>query len=129
MTNQEYIESGILELYVYGILTEEENITIADKASKHKAIESEIIAIEKSILNLSSSFSPFLSSQNFEKIKAKLELKHSKVIPLQSKTNWSSYMGWAASLLFLLGIGYLYNNLNQTQSQVATVESEKAKLH
>ncbi len=128
MTNKEYIESGILELYVYGILTEEENMTIADMASKHKGIENEIVAIEKSILNLSSSFSPFLSSQNFEKIKAKLELKHSKVIALQTKSNWVGYMGWAASLVFLLGIGYLYTHLDQSQSQIVTIESEKARL-
>ena len=128
MENKEYIESGILELYVYGILTDEENITIAALAKKDKTIDSEIIAIEKSIVSLSASFSPFLSSQNFEKIKARLELKHSKVISLQPQNNWSSYMGWAASLVFLLGIGYLYTNLNETQSRVASVESEKTKL-
>lgn len=128
MDNKEYIESGILELYVYGLLSESENETIAQMAKQDKEVDNEIIAIEKSIINLSSSFSPFLSSQNFEKIKAQLELKHAKVIPLQPKNNWSAYMGWAASLVFLLGIGYLYTHLNQTQSQVATIESEKTKL-
>ncbi len=32
MENKEYIESGILELYVYGLLSEAENEEIATKA-------------------------------------------------------------------------------------------------
>lgn len=34
MEAQEYIESGILELYVFGLLTETENLEIAEVAKK-----------------------------------------------------------------------------------------------
>ena len=61
MDIKEYIESGILELYVYGLLSETENIEVAKMAKKHKEINDEIISIEKSIVNISTSFSPFLS--------------------------------------------------------------------
>ena len=43
-----------------------------------KAKNAKILAIEKAIISLSSSFSPFLSVENFEKIKIKLALKHQK---------------------------------------------------
>ena len=126
--NREYIDSGILEMYVYGLLTEKENEEIANKAKVNPAINEEIIAIEKAIIALSSSFSPFHSVANYEKIKAKLELKHADVIDLKPRSNVAQYIGWAAALLLLLGIGYQYNELNVTANQVAVTGVQKAKL-
>jgi hypothetical protein len=128
METKEYIESGVLELYVYGVLTETESAEVAAMAEKHPEIKSEILSIEKAILNLSSSFSPFISSSQFEKIKAQLELKH-KVIQLKSKSNTATYLGWAASLLLLVGVGYQYLQLKDTKEQVIIVEQEKTKLN
>lgn len=129
METKEYIESGILELYVYGLLSESENEEVALKAKNSPEINSEIVAIEKSIVSLSSSFSPFLSVSNYEKIREKLELKYAtKVIPLAPKTNWGQYVGWAAAVLLLVGIGFQYNQLDQTTTQVASSSAEKTKL-
>jgi anti-sigma-K factor RskA len=127
MDTKEYIESGILELYVYGLLSETENIKVSTMAKNNAEINEEIIAIEKGIVALSSSFSPFHSVANFEKIKAKLELKHSGVIQMKPR-NWSNYMGWAASIALMIGIGYQYQKLGQTNNQVVTIGNEKEKL-
>lgn len=128
METKDYIESGILELYVFGLLSESENLEVHAKAKKDKAINDEIISIEKAILNLSSSFSPFVSLSQFEKIKEKLDLKHGKVINMKPTNSWSQYVGWAAAILFLLGIGYQYTKMNESQNQVVTIEKEKTKL-
>ena len=130
METQEYIESGVLELYVYGLLNETENEEVALMAKNNPQINAEIIAIEKAIVALSSSFSPFHSVANYEKIKEKLELKHSpKVIELEPKRNWSQYVGWAAAVLLLAGIGYQYNqNQFETNQVVQSSTIEKAKL-
>ena len=128
METKEYIESGILELYVYGLLSETENEEVNTMAKNNPEIQAEIIAIEKAIVALSSSFSPFHSVANYEKIKAKLELKHSGVIQLEPTKNKSHYIGWAAAILLLVGIGYQYNQLDQTITQVANTEIEKTKL-
>ena len=128
METKEYLESGILELYVYGLLNESENDEVTAMAFKHAEVREEIISIEKAIINLSSSFSPFISHRLFEKIKAQLELKHSKVVTMKPGSNWTSYMGWAASILLLVGIGYQYSKVNESQNQVVTVEKEKSKL-
>ena len=129
MDTKEYIESGILELYVYGQLTETENVEVNQMEHKYPEIKDEIVAIEKAIINLSAGFSPFLSSDNFEKIKTRLELKHSRVISMHSRNNRFQYMGWAAALILLVGIGYEYNKVNQTKSQLVSVEVEKSKMH
>jgi anti-sigma-K factor RskA len=128
MENKEYIESGILELYVYGLLSETENEEVAVMVKNNPEINDEITAIEKAIVALSSSFSPFLSVDNFEKVKEKLELKHAEVIQLEPTKNRSQYIGWAAAVLLLVGLGYQYNQLDQTSAQVANTEIEKAKL-
>jgi anti-sigma-K factor RskA len=127
MDTKEYIESGILELYVYGLLSEAENIEVSTMAKNHPEINDEIIAIEKGIVALSSSFSPFHSVANFEKIKAKLELKHSNVVQMKPR-NWSNYMGWAAAVVLLIGIGYQYQQLGQTKNKVVAIGNEKEKL-
>lgn len=128
MENKEYIDSGILELYVYGLLSESESESVATMAKNNPDINAEIIAIEKSIVALSSSFSPFHSVANYEKIKAKLELKHAKVIEMEPTRNWSQYIGWVAAVLLMVGIGYQYNQLNLTSNQVVNTEIERAKI-
>ena len=128
MEAQEYIDSGILELYVYGLLTETENLEIAEMAKKSPEVDQEIISIEKAIVALSSSFSPFHSVANFEKIKARLELKHGKVVEMKPASNWSQYVGWAAAILLLLGLGYQTLELTKTKEAIATVGTEKNKI-
>ncbi|SHL46656.1 anti-sigma factor [Flavobacterium chilense] len=128
MEAQEYIESGILELYVYGLLTETENLEIAELAKKNPDVDQEIISIEKAIVALSSSFSPFHSVANFEKIKARLELKHGKVVEMKPASSWTQYVGWAAAVLLLLGLGYQTLELTKTKETIATVGNEKNKI-
>ncbi|MBE8724783.1 anti-sigma factor [Flavobacterium hungaricum] len=128
MEAQEYIESGILELYVYGLLSEKENLEIAELAKNNPEVDQEIISIEKAIIALSSSFSPFHSVANFEKIKARLELKHSKVVDIKPASNWSQYVGWAAAVLLLLGLGYQTLELTKTKEAISTVGNEKNKI-
>ncbi|WP_418263221.1 anti-sigma factor [Flavobacterium faecale] len=129
MENKEYIASGILELYVYGLLSEAENIEIANKAKNDPELQAEIIAIEQSIVALSSSFSPFNSIGNYEKIKNSLGFKkESEVIELEPRRSLSPYIGWAAAVLLLVGIGYQYTQLNVATNQVVNAEAEKEKI-
>lgn len=122
------IESGILELYVYGLLSESENEEIAAMAKNNPEINNEIIAIEKTIIALTSSFSPFHSVANYEKTKAKLVLNNAAVTQTNPSKNWSQYIAWVATVFLLAGIIFQYSLLNQTTTQVANTEIEKAKL-
>lgn len=128
METKEYLASGILELYVYGLLSEAENDQVNAMANKHPEIKAEIESIEKAIINLSSSFAPFISHSQFEKIKAQLELKHGKVVDLKSRSNMATYIGWAAAVALLIGVGFQYNKLSNTQKQIQTIEIQKSKL-
>lgn len=129
MSTIETINSGDLELYVYGVLNESETNQIAVLSKTDSAVKSEIISIENSILQLSSSFSPNISSEVYEKIKIQLGLKASNVITMKPKSNIFQYLGWAASIALLVGIGYMYNKQIITENEVVTIEKEKVKLN
>ncbi len=62
-TVQDYINSGILELYVLGMTTVEENIEISKLAAENSDIQIEIAAIEKTILLTSEEIAPELSPE------------------------------------------------------------------
>lgn len=129
MGTQEIINSGDLELYVFGILSEEESSQIAALSKLDKTINQEIIEIEKSILALSSSFSPMISSEVYEKTKYRLELKHREIIQMKQKTNNYQYIGWAASVILLFGIGYMYLNQTLIENKMTTIQLEKNLLN
>jgi len=128
MDIQAYIETGILELYVYGLLDENGNREVNEMAQLHPEINNEIISIEQSIVNLSTSFSPYLSSENFSRIKARLDIKYNKVVDIRTKKYFPMYIGWAAAILLLVAIGVQYVRLDNAGKQVAVSEIEKAKL-
>jgi anti-sigma-K factor RskA len=130
MEPREYIESGILELYVYGLLDETQNEEVAKMAREHAAIRDEIVSIEKAIINLSTSFSPYLSADNFEKIRRRLELKYTDtpVVEMRKRSNWAAWTGWAAAVLLLAGAGYLYTQLNQANVDVVNADIQNEKL-
>ena len=128
MDTKEIINSGDLELYVYGLLNEIDSIRIAELAATNIEINNEILSIEKSILQLSSSFSPAISSAVFEKTKARLALGQAKVIPLTQRSNRFQNLGWAASFFLLLGFGYQYYTINESSSKMNAIEIEKVAL-
>lgn len=122
MDSKEYIESGILELFVFGSLNEQENKEVQEMASKHQDIRDEIEAIEKAVINLSQSVAPHLSAKNYEQIRQKLLEKHNviQMKPTQSR----AYLGWAASIVMLLGAGFMYFQMNSSKTELLDKNKE-----
>ena len=72
METQQYIDSGIIELFVFGTLTDSETVEVAKMARQHLEIQSEIVSIEKAIMALNFSLSPKLSADNYSRIKNRI---------------------------------------------------------
>lgn len=129
MNSKEYIASGILELYVAGQLSEKENLEVHRYAETYPEIKLEIVAIEKAILALSkTAFSK--QELSFEAIKDKIDLfTDGKLVEITKKqSNWSSYLGWAASIVLAIGLFWVYTQNNGLQSQIELVEKENVLL-
>jgi len=125
MDIEKYIASGILELYVAGILTEQENLEVADNAKKYPEIKKEIEAIEASILALSKAAAPKSRSieQGFIAVKNKILggfNTETKVVqmPKEKSSNITSYLGWAASIILAAGLVWMYSENNELKSEI-----------
>ena len=127
MNSKEYIESGILELYVFGKLTDDEIAEVNQMATQQPEVKEEITAIERAVINLSYGIAPHLSAANFDKIKHQL-LEKQKVIQMQTRTPWTQYMGWAAAAVFVLGMGVQFYKLNESNSIIDNLAVERTKL-
>jgi len=124
----EYIQSGILELYVYGALTEAESAEVSATLKQYPEVQEEVAQIENSLMQLSAAAAPFNPEQLINSIKQKLSGSE-KVIPItRKKSSVVPYIGWAASLLFLLGLFVLFNRNNELQNSVQALQAEKAQM-
>jgi anti-sigma-K factor RskA len=123
-----YIESGILELYVFGTLSEAETAEVAEMASKHPEIQEEIISIEKAVISLSYSMAPYLSAANYDKIRTTLIEKHAKVVEMKPKNSIAPYIGWAAAIILMIGIGWQYTQLDSAKNEIVMIETENDTL-
>lgn len=122
-----YIESGILELYVAGQLTEKENQEVYDLLQKYPELLQEVLEIEAAVVKLTAAVSPH--AIDFDSFKGKLGHTDTKVVDLKpKKPNWISYTGWAASILLAGGLLWTLNNKNEIEDQLQTVEIEKQYL-
>ena len=122
-----YIESGILELYVAGQLSEKENQDIYDLLQHYPELLQEVLEIEGAVVKLTAAVSPH--AINFDSIKGKLSDTETKVVELQpKKPNWISYTGWAASILLAGGLLWTLNTNTQLEENLQTVETDKQYL-
>jgi len=101
MDVEQYISSGILELYVAGVLSEDQNLEVYRYAQEYPEIREEIIAIEKSILDLSSTAAIKTGKRKgFSDIIKRIDVEDpTPVVHIKSgRTNWSAWAGWAAAM-------------------------------
>ncbi|MEC3966713.1 anti-sigma factor [Flagellimonas halotolerans] len=130
MDVEEYIASGILELYVAGALPPEENLEVQHYAIQYPEIRKEIEAIERAILELTEAASPKMPQDGFAKVKAEIN----DVIPFTPQTTsskatpWRSYLGWAASVLLAIGLFWMYTENSKLKSEIELTNQEKQSL-
>lgn len=135
MEARELIESGQLELYVYGLLTPEENAEISRIALVNKEVADEIAAIEDAVISLSSGFSPELSTENYQRLRERLIAEQSSrpiedaiaTDPEQrpARKIWT-VIGWTAAVLFLAASGYLFYQWQEATKTSVVLEQENA---
>lgn len=128
MESQELIESGTLELYVFGLLSEKENLEVQEMADKHEEVKAEILSIERAVINLSYSISPKLSAENYNRIREKLLERQAKVVEIEPRRGIAPYIGWAAALILMFGIAIQYYKYNEVTTEAQKVSAERNKF-
>ncbi|MGJ8593377.1 MAG: anti-sigma factor [Aquaticitalea sp.] len=128
-----YIESGTLELYVAGALSETENKEVYDLMLKHPEILQEVLEIEAAIIKLTAATSRGNNKHVLSLIKEKLLFsKHSnesKVVTMtKAKYNWFTYSGWAAAIILGVGLFWTLSQNNELQSDLQTAEMKQSLM-
>lgn len=138
-----YIESGILELYVLGQLTESENKDVEAMIAKFPIIRDELSAIEIALENYAQQNAITPSAHIGDKILAQLTSEilppasNPTVIPIHTadkgvggtKIVRYALVACIAALVFcLLAIYSLNQKLNDAKEQIATLSSDKQQF-
>jgi anti-sigma-K factor RskA len=124
MNIEEYIASGILELYIAGSLSEKENEEVHATIQQYPELLAEVESIENAIIQLTAAAKKD-AAYSFDAIKAQLNVTETKVVSIaKPKTNWLQYSGWAASLLIGSILIWTLSQNNQLKDQVATEKQQ-----
>ncbi len=128
MDINKYVSSGILELYVYGALSETESREVTRILKQYPEVKAEVEEIEEVLINLSAAVSPQETEHLLRAIKQKLS-HNPKVVTMESKrSNIPMYIGWAASLLFLIGLFLMFNKNQDLRKELQALQGEKAQM-
>ena len=131
MANKEHIESGILELYIAGALSEKENEQVYNLLQKHPEILEEVKEIEKTISTLTSSVAPKETENSFKNILIKMiqeKEDSSKVVAINKPNNWAKYSGWAAAILIGSTLAYSVYNTSTLNNKLEAISTEKQQF-
>ncbi|MGY6649376.1 anti-sigma factor [Wenyingzhuangia sp. IMCC45574] len=101
INTKEYIESGILELYVAGILNREDSYEVYSYIQQYPEIKEYVKSIEQKVVKIAEVSKPKnLKAPSFTALSKSIKRKDTKVIPIRRY----SYVGWAASIVFAIGL-------------------------
>lgn len=126
-----YLESGILELYVAGTLSEKENEEVYKLMQQYPEILQEVLEIESAVVKLTASTSQRDNNHILQRIKQTLGFGNNdaKVISIaKPKYNWLTYTGWAASVVLAAGLFWTMNQNKQLKYDVQTAEIQQSIL-
>lgn len=133
MNVKEYIESGILEAYVLGALTDSEQAEVAANIAQYPELAAEVTAIEGAMQNLASDGAkepPAFMKDNIwdalneteeeEPVEEAPPVREQKQIPLPpepAKPSWTRAAIWAAVLVSVVTNFLLLSQRNESREQ------------
>jgi anti-sigma-K factor RskA len=133
VNNKEYIESGVLELYVFGQLDAAEMKEVEAMCAHNPDIKAELDAIQGSVAGYASTSARQPDPALRDKILSQLDLTDAaepKVIPMGGGTSYR-WLAAASVALFIISAGgnvYLYNQYQTVNGQLAQLQTDKNVL-
>lgn len=135
MNIEEYISSGILESYVLGITSEQENMEIEGLAVQYSEIKSEIKSIEQALNTYSLKYSAtppaYMKDKIVSTIETLEETKHrrddEKMVNIKSQKSFDyKVLLIAASVLLLITASFYINRLSEKMNSLKDIVASLA---
>jgi anti-sigma-K factor RskA len=137
-----YIESGVLELYALGELTEDEKAEVESMLAKHPELQLELEDIEKALETYAAAHAVQPPDHLRDRVLGSLDVhspeeqpskKEAVVTPINSKPQSNFYKyAFAASvallLLSLVALINLYSQLKESNNQIALLEQSNQRF-
>lgn len=123
---EEYLDSGILELYVYGALSVEEREEVSQALREYPELRHEVEAIEEALKDLSGAAAPYNPQELFANLQQKISQsrKHKK----SHSSSAIAILGWVASFILLIGLFMIFQNNRNLRERLTDLEMERANL-
>jgi anti-sigma-K factor RskA len=129
---QEYIESGILSIYVLGIASDEEQKEVEEMARQYPEIADELYSLQASMNEYASQFEMAPPKSLKDKIMQNIIDETPNATIGTSKNGKIFQYGMVASvalfLVSLFGNLYFYNQWKQTQNDLAIVRNQNIEI-
>lgn len=126
---EDYISSGILELYVYGALSEAESREVTSMLKEYAEVEKEVEEIEAALQKLAIGVAPYNPEALLASLRSKLTPRNSvrSIAPKSTRrAKWVTYMGWAASLVLLIGLFFLFQQNSALRRSLTEAETKNS---
>jgi anti-sigma-K factor RskA len=125
---REYIESGILELYVAGALTEREMRDVEEMVNLYPEIAQELVEIENSMMQFSAAMSkgpqPELKQRILDQITDEPAVTATPVISIRKNNSLWTYLSAAMIALLLISNIGVYSLWQSTNSELTALREE-----
>lgn len=133
MNIQEYISSGIIEQYVLGLCSPEEEQELLQLRALHPELHEAIVRFEEELETFMQQQTILPDAATDQKIMSQLASLQSPVVPMQTTNTPVKQMSWlkwiaAASVVLLLASAYFnYSLMQKTKQQQLVIENAKNK--
>lgn len=117
---EKYGDSGILELYVYGLLSEKENIEVTQAIQRSSELKTEVEEIEEALMKLSADYCPRSVSHLMPAVKQKKKIR--------SGQQFLTWISTAAAVILVIVSGFLYFNNQDLETRVTDLQEENFEL-
>ena len=125
MDIKQYIESGALELYVLGQLSESEAREVEKVATANPKVAAEITRIENVMERLAQSLSVPVDNQVLDRTLEQIRRQHtSSAGKTNTSANGLTWIAWTIALLALATAGWLWTVKSSTAAELAEVRQQ-----
>jgi anti-sigma-K factor RskA len=128
MNVKEYIESGILELYILGVLPEAQREEVDAYATQYDEIRSEIDRLEATLITYAQSNAVPVTTKQKSNILDEIDTFQNSVSSTGFSSSFSTKWIWILSALLVLAVGSMLFLLLQQQTTRHSLETAQAEL-
>ncbi len=132
MDKEQLYESGLLEMYVLGLTSEEENAQVAELAAQHPDVQKEIDTMRKALENYAMSHSipppPGLRDKVMSAVDREEDTPDPEQAPVRSQPPARRWVSLAAGFILLASCIYFFQQHRRSEGRLTALKKDYVSL-